>query len=297
MWKNKKNIVQLTLTMLGVYMLGCTVGPSRKHLSPGAIVGIVLGAAALVGLVTALLLTIILRHRRTSAAISAQMARLTKSRNPALKVMGVKAFTYEELATATKQFSETNQVGSGGYGKVYYGELEDGQMVAIKRAQEGSLQGAHEFYTEIELLSRVHHRNLVMLLGYCDDEGEQMLVYEFMSGGTLRERLSPTHSKGGLDFVRRVRVALGSARGILYLHTEANPPIFHRDIKASNILLDENNNAKVADFGLSKLAPVPDLEGETPAHVSTVVKGTPVRAFSLKVLGTLEVSIWVLFWQ
>jgi Leucine-rich repeat (LRR) protein len=251
------------------------LGPSGKHLSPGAIVGIVLGAAALVGLVTALLLTIILRHRRTSAAISAQMARLTKSRNPALKVAGVKAFTYEELATATKQFSETNQVGSGGYGKVYYGELEDGQMVAIKRAQEGSLQGAHEFYTEIELLSRVHHRNLVMLLGYCDDEGEQMLVYEFMSGGTLRERLSPTHSKGGLDFVRRVRLALGSARGILYLHTEANPPIFHRDIKASNILLDENNNAKVADFGLSKLAPVPDLEGETPAHVSTVVKGTP----------------------
>ncbi len=91
--------------------------------------------------------------------------------------------------------------------------------------------------------------------------------------------------------MRRVRLALGSARGILYLHTEANPPIFHRDIKASNILLDENNNAKVAYFGLSKLAPVPDLEGETPAHVSTVVKGTPVRAFSLKVLGTLEVSI------
>lgn len=82
--------------------------------------------------------------------------------------------------------------------------------------------------------------------------------------------------------MRRVRLALGSARGILYLHTEANPPIFHRDIKASNILLDENNNAKVADFGLSKLAPVPDLEGETPAHVSTVVKGTPVRAFLLK---------------
>jgi hypothetical protein len=174
MWKNKKNIVQLTLTVLGVYMLGCTVGPSRKHLAPGAIVGIVLGAAALVGLVAALLLTIILRHQRTSAAISAQMARLTKSRNPALKVVGVKAFTYEELATATKQFSETNEVGSGGYGKVYYGELEDGQMVAIKRAQEGSLQGAHEFYTEIELLSRVHHRNLVMLVGYCDDEGEQV---------------------------------------------------------------------------------------------------------------------------
>lgn len=88
-------------------------------------------------------------------------------------------------------------------------------------------------------------------------------------------------SKEPLDFATRLRVALGSARGILYLHTEANPPIFHRDIKASNILLDNKNTAKVADFGLSRLAPVPDLEGATPGHVSTIVKGTPVCTTSL----------------
>ena len=92
-----------------------------------------------------------------------------------MKVAGVKAFTFEELAQATDNFSDEKQVGQGGYGKVYLGNLNDGKkQVAIKRAEEGSLQGAHEFYTEIELLSRVHHRNLVMLEGYCDDEGEQV---------------------------------------------------------------------------------------------------------------------------
>lgn len=134
------------------------------------------------------------------------------------------------------------------------------------------MQGATQFYTEIELLSRCHHRNLVELVGYCNQKGEQMLVYEFMAGGTLRDHLIPTEI---LDFARRLHIALGTARGIVYLHTEADPPIFHRDIKASNILLDERYNAKVADFGLSKLAPMPDLHGATPQHVSTIVKGTP----------------------
>lgn len=101
-------------------------------------------------------------------------------RNPDLKVTGVKAFTFEELAQATDNFSDKNQIGQGGYGKVYVGTINDGKnakkQVAIKRAEEGSLQGAHEFYTEIELLSRVHHRNLVMLEGYCDDEGEQVSI-------------------------------------------------------------------------------------------------------------------------
>lgn len=116
-------------------------------------------------------------------------------RNPDLKVAGVTAFSFEELSQATNNFSDENQIGQGGYGKVYVGDLKDGkQRVAIKRAEQGSLQGAHEFYTEIELLSRVHHRNLVILVGYCDDEGEQMLVYEYMSGGTLRDHLSCKYS-------------------------------------------------------------------------------------------------------
>ncbi|KAK4407627.1 putative LRR receptor-like serine/threonine-protein kinase [Sesamum angolense] len=193
-----------------------------------------------------------------------------------IKIDGVKDFTYSETALATNNFSSSSLVGQGGYGKVYKGTLADGTIVAIKRAQEGSLQGEKEFLTEIELLSRLHHRNLVSLIGYCDEEGEQMLIYEFMSNGTLRDHLSGKF-KAPMSFSMRLRAALGAARGILYLHTEANPPIFHRDIKATNILLDSKYTAKVADFGLSRLAPVPELEGDVPAHVSTVVKGTPVK--------------------
>ncbi|KAH7515125.1 hypothetical protein FEM48_Zijuj11G0162800 [Ziziphus jujuba var. spinosa] len=192
-----------------------------------------------------------------------------------VKINDVRSFTIKELVLATGNFNSSSQVGQGGYGKVYKGILPDNMIVAIKRAEEGSLQGQREFLTEIELLSRLHHRNLVSLVGYCDEEEEQMLVYEFMPNGTLRDWLSDK-ARGTLSFSMRLRIALGSAKGILYLHTEADPPIFHRDIKASNILLDSNLTAKVADFGLSRLAPLQDDEG-IPKYVSTIVKGTPVN--------------------
>lgn len=211
---------------------------------------------------------------KVTKSINSTTSTVVKRINSKLKVAGVKAFTYEELAEATDNFSERQQIGQGGYGTVYVGKLHDGRQVAIKCADALSGQGTQEFYTEIELLSRVHHKHLVMLEGYCDEDGHQMLVYEYMPGGTLRDHLSAS-SGTPLDFPSRLRIALGAARGILYLHTEANPPIFHRDIKPSNILLDNRKVAKVADFGLSCLAPVPDMEGVTPNYVSTVVKGTP----------------------
>ncbi|XP_058188480.1 leucine-rich repeat receptor protein kinase HPCA1-like isoform X2 [Rhododendron vialii] len=179
-----------------------------------------------------------------------------------------RCFSYDELKKYTNNFAEANRIGSGGYGKVYRGTLPNGQLVAIKRAQRGSLQGGLEFKTEIELLSRVHHKNVVGLMGFCFDEAEQMLVYEYIANGTLNESLS---GKIGirLDWMRRLRIALGSAKGLQYLHELANPPIIHRDIKSSNILLDEHLNAKVSDFGLSKL--MGDAEK---SHISTQVKGT-----------------------
>ncbi|CAB4312324.1 unnamed protein product [Prunus armeniaca] len=244
---------------------------TKSGLSKGALAGIILGTIAGAVTLSAIVSLLILRkHLRDRHTIS-RRRRTSKS---SIKIEGVKFFSYGEMATATNNFNSSAQVGQGGYGKVYKGILADGTVVAIKRAQEGSLQGEKEFLTEIELLSPLHHRNLVSLVGYCDEEGEQMLVYEFMSNGTLRDHLS-VRSKEPLGFEMRLRIALGSAKGILYLHTEANPPIFHRDIKASNILLDSKFIAKVADFGLSRLAPVPDLEGAVPAHISTVVKGTP----------------------
>ncbi|KAF6159917.1 hypothetical protein GIB67_033001, partial [Kingdonia uniflora] len=147
---------------------------------------------------------------------------------------------------------ESNQIRSGGYGRVYRGMFPSGETVAIKRAQQGSMQGGGEFKTEIELLSRVHHKNVVGLVGFCFEQGKQMLVYEFMPNGTLREGLS---GRSGiyLDWKMRLRIALGFARGLTYLHELANLSIIHRDVKSTNILLDEKLTAKVADFGLSKL--------------------------------------------
>ncbi|XP_068668689.1 probable LRR receptor-like serine/threonine-protein kinase At1g06840 isoform X2 [Aristolochia californica] len=244
---------------------------SKSGINTGAVVGIVLGSIAGAVIVSAIITILILRkytNRYHAVSRKRQMSSIP------IKIEGVKGFSFEEMVLATNNFSSSSQVGQGGYGKVYKGVLADGTLVAIKRAQEGSLQGEKEFYTEIELLSRVHHRNLVSLLGYCNEEGEQMLVYEFMPNGTLRDHLSAKF-KDPLSFAMRLRIALASAKGILYLHTEADPPIFHRDIKATNILLDTKFTAKVADFGLSRLAPVADGEGTVPAHVSTVVKGTP----------------------
>ncbi|XBI35786.1 hypothetical protein VPH35_121428 [Triticum aestivum] len=241
---------------------------TKSSLSTGATVGIVIAAFAAAAILSSLVTLIILRRR------SSQISKRRTAIRIQMKIEGVKDLTFEELSKCTSNFSDSALIGQGGYGKVYRGVLVDGTGAAVKRTQQGSLQGSEEFFTEIELLSRLHHRNLVSLVGYCDEDNEQMLVYEYMPNGTLRDHLS-AKAKEALSFPMRLRIALGSSRGILYLHTEADPPIYHRDIKTSNILLDSKFVAKVADFGLSRLAPLPEMEGVAPGHVSTVVKGTP----------------------
>ncbi|PQQ09426.1 putative LRR receptor-like serine/threonine-protein kinase [Prunus yedoensis var. nudiflora] len=260
----------LNFTLLGPYS-NMIVGPRRMGIRKGILAAIIIGAVASFVILSAtlmLLITRCLRHRDRPPSRRHSSSKIT------MKIDGVKAFTFKEMTLATRNFDSSTELGRGGYGKVYRGILSDDTIVAIKRAEEGSLQGEKEFLTEIELLSRLHHRNLVSLVGYCDEEGEQMLVYEFMPNGTLRDWLC-VKAKGSLSFGMRLQIALGSAKGILYLHNEANPPIFHRDIKATNILLDSNLMAKVADFGLSRLAPLQDDEGTGPSYVSTAVRGTP----------------------
>ncbi|KAJ9141269.1 hypothetical protein P3X46_031820 [Hevea brasiliensis] len=182
------------------------------------------------------------------------------------QITGLRCFSFEEIKKSTSNFSDANIIGTGGYGKVYRGILTGGIQVAIKRAEQGSMQGSVEFKTEIELLSKIYHKNLVSLLGFCYEVGEQMLVYEYVSNGSLKDCIS---GKSGvrLSWERRLKIALDSARGLAYLHDHVNPPIIHRDVKSSNILLDDQLNGKVADFGLSKLL------GHS-SHVSDNVKGT-----------------------
>ncbi|KAJ0796248.1 putative protein kinase RLK-Pelle-LRR-VIII-1 family [Helianthus annuus] len=249
-------------------------GPKRRHksMSIGAIIGVSVGGCVLVLFVVIAGIYAYHQKGRAERAIikNSPFASWDPDKGsggrPQLK--GARSFTFEELKACTNNFSAAANVGSGGYGMVYRGSLPNGQLVAIKRAQHGSTQGGLEFKTEIELLSRVHHKNLVSLVGFCFDAGEQMLVYEFIVNGTLKDSLS---GRTGirLDWMRRLKITLGAARGLQYLHELADPPIIHRDVKSTNILLDERLNAKVSDFGLSK----PLGEGDQ-THVTTQVKGT-----------------------
>ncbi|XP_006343065.1 proline-rich receptor-like protein kinase PERK15 isoform X2 [Solanum tuberosum] len=176
-------------------------------------------------------------------------------------------FTYQELAFATDNFSVANLLGQGGFGYVYKGVFRDGKEVAIKQLKAGSGQGEREFQAEVEIISHVHHKHLVSLVGHCISGVQRLLVYEFVPNKTLEFHL---HGKEHppLSWETRMRVTLCSARGLAYLHEECHPKIIHRDIKASNILLDDNFDAKVADFGLARL----NYDSDT--HVSTRVMGT-----------------------
>lgn len=246
---------------------------SKKSSNIGVIVGAAAGGFVLLSLL-ALVGVYAFRQKKRAEKATEQSNHPfvnwdpNKSSGSIPQLKGARWFSLEDLKKYTNSFSEANAIGSGGYGKVYRGTLPTGTLVAIKRAQQGSMQGGVQFKNEIELLSRVHHKNLVSLVGFCFEQGEQLLVYEFLPNGTLKESLS---GKSGirLDWARRLKVAIGAARGLAYLHELADPPIIHRDIKSTNILLDDHLNAKVADFGLSKLMG----DGER-GHVTTQVKGT-----------------------
>ncbi|KZV41105.1 receptor protein kinase [Dorcoceras hygrometricum] len=175
-----------------------------------------------------------------------------------LKIRRAQKFTYEELEKAADGFKEEALVGKGSFSCVFKGVLKDGTVVAVKRAiLSPDMKNSKEFHTELDLLSRLNHAHLLNLLGYCEDGGERLLVYEFMANGSLHQHLHGKNQelKEQLDWVRRVTIAVQAARGIEYLHGYACPPVIHRDIKSSNILIDEEHNARVSDFGLSLLGP------------------------------------------
>ncbi|KAL3522246.1 hypothetical protein ACH5RR_015080 [Cinchona calisaya] len=179
-----------------------------------------------------------------------------------------KSFSYNELTTATNNFHHTNKIGRGGFGTVYKGKLKDGTQVAVKTLSAFSRQGLREFLTEIETISNVRHPNLVPLIGCCVHERDRMLIYEYLENKSIDQALLGRIRTVKLEWGKRAAICVGIARGLVYLHEELVPHIVHRDIKASNILLDRDFIPKIGDFGLAKLFP------DDITHISTKIAGT-----------------------
>ncbi|KAA8526771.1 hypothetical protein F0562_009000 [Nyssa sinensis] len=184
-------------------------------------------------------------------------------------IQNVKLYTYKELQIATEDFSSANKIGEGGFGSVYKGKLKDGSMAAIKVLSGESRQGLREFLTEITVISDVEHENLVKLYGCCVERSQRILVYGYLENNSLAHTLlGGGRSSIQFSWKTRCKICIGVARGLAFLHEEVQPHIVHRDIKASNVLLDKDVTPKISDFGLAKLFP------SNVTHISTRVAGT-----------------------
>ncbi|CAN4097105.1 unnamed protein product [Withania somnifera] len=183
-------------------------------------------------------------------------------------VKNVTLFSYKQLRIATDDFSPVNKIGEGGFGSVYKGKLKSGKMAAIKVLSSESKQGVREFLTEIKVISDVEHENLVKLYGCCIEEDHRILVYNYLENNSLAQTLIGGHSSIQFSWRTRTKICIGVAKGLAYLHEQVKPHIIHRDIKASNILLDKDLTPRISDFGLAKLIP------PNATHVSTRVAGT-----------------------
>ncbi|KAH6837638.1 hypothetical protein C2S53_014186 [Perilla frutescens var. hirtella] len=220
-----------------------------------AIIGGVVGGGALVLVLVALFLW----NKFTRKSKPAQRGNILG----ATELQGPNIYSYKDLKAATSDFSEENKLGEGGFGDVYKATLKNRNVVAVKKLNISYSRAKADFETEVRLISNVHHRNLVRLLGCCSKGSELLLVYEYMANGSLDRFLY-----GSLTWKQRFDIIFGTARGLAYLHEQYHVTIIHRDVKPSNILLDNDFGAKIADFGLARLLP------ENQSHVSTKFAGT-----------------------
>lgn len=238
------------------YMSG-QCGSSRVGVLVG---GILAGGSITAGVVTLLFLV---RRRCSSSKLRKTNKRLLSDAS-----FNVPFYPFKIIERATENFSDIHLLGTGAYGAVYVGSLSNGELVAVKKIKHPEPETVEQVMNEVKMISSVNHPNLVRLLGCCIERGEQILVYEFMPNGTLAQHLQRQRGPG-LPWTVRLAVATETAKAIAHLHSAVHPPIYHRDIKSSNILLDHQFNAKIADFGLSRTVATES------SHVSTAPQGTP----------------------
>ncbi|TYI05222.1 hypothetical protein ES332_A10G073400v1 [Gossypium tomentosum] len=237
-------------------------GNSKKFIVP--VVVSIIAAVALVILLSVLFIF----HRKRKRKQTEVVNNTTASNKEGFLKSKNQPFTYSEIVTITANFK--TGIGEGGFRKVFHGHLNDGTPVAVKLLSSSSKQRYKEFQAEAQSLMIVHHKNLVSLIGYCKEDDHMALVYEFMSNGNLRQHLFSTNTTV-LNWNQRLQIAVDAAQGLDYLHNGCKPPIVHRDLKPSNILLTENMQAKIADFGLSRAF---SMDTST-SSISTALAGTP----------------------
>ncbi|CAN1855133.1 Cysteine-rich receptor-like protein kinase 29 [Linum perenne] len=195
-------------------------------------------------------------------------------------------FDFETIRVATNEFANESKLGEGGFGAVYKGKLSNGQDIAVKRLDKDSGQGDLEFKNEVKLVAKLQHRNLVRLLGFCLEGRERLLIYEFVPNASLDNFIFDREKRAHLNWERRYKIIGGVARGLVYLHEDSRLRIIHRDLKASNILLDAEMNSKISDFGMARLFDIDETQGNTSRIVGTYGYMAPEYAmhgqFSLK---------------
>lgn len=238
------------------------------------------GAAVAVVVFTLAIAVAVLANKHSHKRVKKEIHKnIVKERQEMLSAKSTgkssRIFTGREITKATNNFSKDNLIGTGGFGEVFKAVLDDGTITAIKRAKLNNTKGTDQILNEVRILCQVNHRSLVRLLGCCVDLELPLLIYEFIPNGTLFEHLHGNSDRSWkpLSWRRRLQIAYQTAEGLAYLHSSAMPPIYHRDVKSSNILLDDKLNAKVSDFGLSRLVDLTETANNE-SHIFTGAQGT-----------------------